>query len=133
MVRLGLKSKHANQGFTLLEVMLAVAVFAAAASILLMAGSGTLQKVQLLEEKTLAVQVAENYLSELRWTKKKQSGNTEKEIKFADREWLVKSVIKTTENKGILRVEIAVERKLSWREDEYQLATLVAFMEADAT
>ncbi|MBU2712199.1 type II secretion system minor pseudopilin GspI [Zooshikella harenae] len=129
-----MKSKNANQGFTLLEVMLAVAVFAAAASILLMAGSGSLQKVQLLEEKTLAVQVAENYLSELRWTKKKQSGNTEKKITFADREWSVKSTTKKTDNKGILRVEISVERQLSWREDEpYQLATLVAFMEADAS
>ncbi|MGI0117665.1 type II secretion system minor pseudopilin GspI [Zooshikella sp. RANM57] len=129
-----MKLKNANQGFTLLEVMLAVAVFAAAASILLMAGSGSLQKVQLLEEKTLAVQVAENYLSELRWTKKKKSGDAEKKITFADREWLVKSTIKKTDNKGIIRIEISVERKLSWREDEpYQLATLVAFMEADAS
>ncbi|GCW92103.1 type II secretion protein GspI [Escherichia coli] len=49
-----------KRGFTLLEVMLALAIFALAAMAVLQIASGTLSNQQILEEKTVAGWVAEN-------------------------------------------------------------------------
>lgn len=49
-----------KRGFTLLEVMLALAIFALAAMAVLQIASGALSNQQILEEKTVAGWVAEN-------------------------------------------------------------------------
>ncbi|MGQ7109899.1 type II secretion system minor pseudopilin GspI, partial [Escherichia sp. TWPC-MK] len=49
-----------KRGFTLLEVMLALAIFALAATAVLQIASGALSNQQILEEKTVAGWVAEN-------------------------------------------------------------------------
>ncbi len=49
-----------KRGFTLLEVMLALAIFALAATAVLQIASGALSNQQVLEEKTVAGWVAEN-------------------------------------------------------------------------
>mgnify|MGYP000078480030 FL=1 len=48
-----------KRGFTLLEVMLALAIFALAATAVLQIASGALSNQQILEEKTVAGWVAE--------------------------------------------------------------------------
>ena len=52
-----------KRGFTLLEVMLALAIFALAATAVLQIASGALSNQQILEEKTVAGWVAENQSS----------------------------------------------------------------------
>lgn len=49
-----------KRGFTLLEVMLALAIFALAATAVLQIASGALSNQHVLEEKTVAGWVAEN-------------------------------------------------------------------------
>ncbi len=49
-----------KRGFTLLEVMIALAIFALAATAVLQIASGALSNQQILEEKTVAGWVAEN-------------------------------------------------------------------------
>ena len=49
-----------KRGFTLLEVMLALAIFALVAMAVLQIASGALSNQQILEEKTVAGWVAEN-------------------------------------------------------------------------
>ena len=54
-----------KRGFTLLEVMLALAIFALAATAVLQIASGALSNQQILEEKTVAGWVAENQTAQL--------------------------------------------------------------------
>ena len=62
-----------KRGFTLLEVMLALAIFALAATAVLQIASGALSNQQVLEEKTVAGWVAENQTA-LRTTGGQASG-----------------------------------------------------------
>ncbi len=58
-------SSHRNQnGFTLIEIMVALVIFAVLSITLLTRLGGDIRSQQLLEEKTLASVVAENVLSE---------------------------------------------------------------------
>ena len=53
------------QGFTLLEVLVALAIFALVAASVLSATARSLQTASRLEEKTLAMWIADNRLTEL--------------------------------------------------------------------
>ena len=121
------------RGFTLVEVMVALAVVAIAVPALLVALYQQIDNTGYLRDRTLAQMVASNKLAEMRLViaatrdlkKEKADGNLE----FADREWFWRSEIAQTEVPGFFRLEV----KVSDEEDEetQPLYTLVAFMSAD--
>jgi len=122
-----------QRGFTLVEVMVALAVVAIAVPALLVALYQQIDNTGYLRDRTLAQMVASNKLTEMRLViaatrnlkKEKADGNLE----FADREWFWRSEIEPTEVARFFRLEVQVTDK----EDEKAepLYTLVAFMSAD--
>jgi len=74
--------KTLSRAFTLLEVLVALAIFATVAAVVLVAAGRSLHNAARLEEKTLAGWIADNYVAELqlrrpvpRWTTRAVAGS----------------------------------------------------------
>ncbi len=81
-----------SKGFTLVEVMVALAVFAIAIVGLSKTFDGAVNNAARLEEKTFAHWVALNHIAQMRATGKLPSlGKQEAKDKLANREWLVEA------------------------------------------
>jgi general secretion pathway protein I len=98
-----------NKGFTLLEVLVALAVFAVAAIALMRVSESQLQLSARLEDKTFAHWVALNMVSEMQanqdWP---DLGEQTGKVSMAGRDW--KIIVKTlaTPMKRVRRVEVTV-------------------------
>jgi general secretion pathway protein I len=94
------RRKKANQGFTLLEVMLAMAVFAIAGISLLAVSDNNYRHISHLEEKMFANWVASNQLVNATLAKNWPPKNNKKgEEELAGRKWYwQQKVIKTANN-----------------------------------
>ncbi|WP_068546224.1 type II secretion system minor pseudopilin GspI [Thalassotalea crassostreae] len=119
--------KFANQhkGFTLLEVLLALAVFAFAGTALLSSTGNTLLGTSHIERVTLAQWIASNQLVEANldqnWPPKKASGTVE----LADRDWYWTQTITATEDKNMRHINVAVFENES---DEFSIADLTSYV-----
>jgi general secretion pathway protein I len=120
-------------GFTLVEVMVALAVVAVALPALLMSLYQQVDSTAYLRDKSMAHMVAANKLAELRIISRarqsllrgRDSGVTE----MADREWHWWIESRATEVDQFYRFEIRVAASVEER--ERPLHTLVAFLSAD--
>ena len=121
------------RGFTLVEVMVALAVVAIAVPALLVALYQQIDNTGYLRDRTLAQMVASNQLAEMRLSiaakreLSKQKANGMRE--FADREWFWRSEIAETEVGGFYRLEVAVAAEEG--EKAAPLYTLVGYMSSD--
>ncbi|MGH8492088.1 MAG: type II secretion system minor pseudopilin GspI [Moraxellaceae bacterium] len=107
-----------HQGFTLLEVMVALVIFAIAALALLRAQNSQLSTDQHLEEKTLAHWVALNHLADLRLQKTfPEIGQGEATAKMAGREWLISSKVQATPTQNVRLLIISVAPKAEGNAD----------------
>jgi len=121
------------RGFTLVEVMVALAIVALALPALLVALSRQVDATGYLRDKSIAQMVASNKLTELRIVSRarqsvlqgRESGSSE----MADREWYWWMDSQPTEVPEFYRVEIDI----ALEEDgaEQPLYTLVAFLNGD--
>lgn len=98
-----------ERGFTLLEVLIALAVFAvSAAALLRQVHQGTAQQ-RLLEERTEAVWVAEDRLAVIAaapaWPRLGRSSET---VSARGRDWLVTTEVQPTPLAELRRVEVGV-------------------------
>ena len=117
-------------GFTLIEVMIALAVFAIVAAALSRNASLGIQQAVRVEEQTLAWMVATNALNEIlipsrelgRYFGTNREGY---EVSAADREWQVEVRFVSTEDPDLKRVEVAVS--LSENPDRI-LAAITGFL-----
>ena len=129
MTSAGSLRSRAN-GFTLIEVMVAMAVVAVALPALLFALIQQVDGTGYLRERTLASWVAANKLSELQLIVANSgtipSGDLEGESRFADRDWHWGIEQQTTELPGFIRIEIAIGL-LDDQEQQY-LHRTVAFL-----
>lgn len=96
-------------GFTLLEVLVALAVVAIAMGALLSSGGNVALSASRLEDKVFAHWVANNRMLELRVLQgatapRDQSGSTE----LAGRQWSWKQQVSSTEVDRVYKVEISV-------------------------
>ena len=122
-----------NRGFTLVEVMVALAVVAVALPALLVALSQQVDATAYLRDKSMAQLVAANKLVEIRiLSRVRQSllkGRDSGVAEMGDREWYWWIESKATEVPEFQRLQIDVAAR---EEDEKQpLFTLVAFMGSD--
>lgn len=120
-------------GFTLVEVMVALAVVAIALPALMGALSQQVDATAYLRDKSMAQLVAANKLTEIRLlaqaTNKLFDGRDSGIAEMGDREWYWWIESKATEVTQFRRLQIDVAAS---EEDEKQpLYTLVAFMSAD--
>lgn len=100
------------RGFTLLEVMIALVIFAIAALALLRAQNSQLATDQHLEEKTLAHWVALNHLADMRLQKAfPEVGQGEATSKMAGRDWLITTKVQATPTQNVRLLVISVAIK----------------------
>lgn len=115
-----------QRGFTLLEVLVALAVFSVAAISLMKVSESQLRLSQRMEEKTFAHWIALNMITEMQtgqdWP---NLGEQTGKVSMAGREWKV--VIKTQETpvKEVRRVEVAVGLAPTDFTDEMESVTLL--------
>lgn len=100
-----------QQGFTLLEVMLALTIFAVIATTIMNASSQGINSIIRLEEKTLASWLAENKLTELRLSKQFSIGEKKEQVKMAKQDWQITTKTEKTKLPNIYRISILVGRK----------------------
>lgn len=101
-----------NKGFTLLEVLVATAIFAIAAIGLLNAQNTQIRTDQHLDEKTFAHWVALNHLAELQLKKAfPDAGEGESSDSMAGRDWTVTTKVQATPSPNVRLLTIAVAEK----------------------
>lgn len=97
------------QGFTLLEVLVALAIFALVAASVLSATAHSLQTASRLEEKTLAMWIADNRLTELQLSQSPVAdGREQGEVEFAGRRWQWQSEVQGTSEPDMRRITLWV-------------------------
>lgn len=97
------------RGFTLLEVLVALAIFALVAASVLTASARSVRTASQLEDRTLAMWVADNRLSELQLADTPPpDGRDQGQVEFAGRRWLWQSEIQATSEPAMRRVTLWV-------------------------
>ena len=110
-----MKKRHAigagarHRGFTLLEVLVALAIVVLGMAALMSALSSAADSSIYLRDKTFAEWVALNRIEEVRLAlQRPQKGESEGEVELAGRKWQWKQEVVETEIKGILRIDVRV-------------------------
>lgn len=120
------KPVRAQAGMTLLEVLVALAVFAFAALALIKTVSETSAGVSHLEDKTLAHWVAQNRLALTQLAESFPAAGVERgEAEMGGRRWYWAVLVKETTDKDLRRVEVEVRDA---EEAENPIETLVGFV-----
>ena len=117
--------KIQSRGFTLLEVLIALAIFAICALVILEQTSLSISQQTNLEEKTLALWVAENQFAALRLEKSwPDTGTTEVQTSSSHRDWQVQQVVEGTANPLLRKVTVSVSRE----DQDHSLVSLTGFI-----
>lgn len=117
--------RRAVRGFSLIEVLVAMAIFAVLASTLVFQTGVYSEQVFRLEDKTVALWVAQNAIDEVRLARGPLGdGAHDDEVEMAGRAWEVATVISPTSRPAFHRVDVSVMRA---GEDDTVLS-LVAFV-----
>ncbi|UCQ26583.1 type II secretion system minor pseudopilin GspI [Edwardsiella tarda] len=100
-----------KRGFTLLEVMIALAIFALVAMAVLQIASSALNNQQILEEKTVATWVVENQTALLYlMTREQRAVRYHGDSEMAGSRWYWRTTPLKTDNDLIQAVDIEVSR-----------------------
>jgi general secretion pathway protein I len=123
-----IKPKSALSGFTLIEVMIALSIFAVMAAAISRTASQNADTTLYLEEKTLASFVAENRLNKLKLSGFPAVTQTKDSEEMAGREWQITTKVEETQLAGFRRIEVQVAKKI---DKENPLVSLTGFMGKD--
>jgi general secretion pathway protein I len=116
------------QGFTLLEVLVALAILAIALAAVIKTTTENVENTRYLRDRTLAHWVAMNVLTEIHVQKKWPSlGKKEGTAMMAEREWFWIVKVSETVDEELRRLDVQV---FYHREDEEPVALLVGFVGA---
>lgn len=98
-----------HRGFSLLEIVVALAIFATATLSMLAFSTRIVQQQTRLEQKTLALWVAENTLAELRMQQPwPRSGYHEYRVKNMGQQWRVDVRVQDTTRARLRRIQVDV-------------------------
>lgn len=118
-----------NGGFTLVEVLVAVAVLAIALAAVIGAMAQQANNAGYLREKTLALWVAHNRLAELQLeAEPPATGRSDGKVEMSGVEWTWRVAVAGTEDDHLNRVDIEVFR--NGKDDPAALASLTGFLPA---
>jgi len=102
-----------GRGFTLIELLIAVAIFAVVAITVYTRSGESIRQLGSLEERTLALWVAENELAAIRVTRSSSdtpmpTGTVGRQVSMGGREWRVQVKVTDTSNPWLRRADIQV-------------------------
>jgi general secretion pathway protein I len=106
-------SRVTTRGFTLIELLIAVAIFAVVAITVYTRSGESIRQLGSLEERTLALWVAENELAAIRVTRSSSdtpmpTGTVGRQVSMGGREWRVQVKVTDTSNPWLRRADIRV-------------------------
>lgn len=108
--RLHVGARSHGRGFTLIEVLVALAIVAIGMTALLSALSSSADSTSYLRDKTFAEWVALNRIEEVRLAAKMpEEGKSDGDSELAGRKWKWQQEVLKTEVAGILRVDVKVK------------------------
>jgi len=121
------------RGFTLLEVLVALAIFALVAASVLGVSARSLQTAARLEDKTLAMWIADNQLNDMQLAPTVPGvGNQQGQVDFANRQWQWQSTVEDTSEPTMRRITVWVatrdERGRGGEIKDRAVASLVGFV-----
>ncbi len=102
-----LQSQNAQRGMTLLEVMVALAIFATAALAVIQAVSQHVNSLNYLEEKTLASMVADNQMAAI-YLQSSPNLNQKGQTQMANRTWYWQVSAVETSNDLLRAMDVSV-------------------------
>ena len=122
-----------QKAFTLIEVLVALTIFALCAAVLSAQSTSTLHNRQRLMEHQVALWVARDRLTEMRVNKKlgvarEQVVDVYSEVVQAGMHWDVHSVIESTADKQLKRVTVSVSRQSEAGVEVSSAVQLMAFL-----
>lgn len=98
-----------ERGFTLIEVLVALFVFAVAMTVLVQSGTHRAQNLNYLRDRTLASWIAADRITAIRLEPEAIStGSRDGEVVMARRTWFWEAEVSTTEDDTVRRIEVAV-------------------------
>lgn len=101
---------NAQRGFTLLEVMVALAVFATLSAAVFSASQFVLSRGAALEERLFATWLADNQLNELSLHAGLRPGHQRLDRHFAQRDWWLSQTIERSTDPRLYKVQLSVGR-----------------------
>jgi general secretion pathway protein I len=120
-------SPHRHAGFTLLEVLVAVAVLALALTAIISGGGNAARAAALMRDKTLALWVAHNRLAEIElqptWP---QLGSSSDDVKLGGEDWTWRANVIGTQDPTLRRIDIRVGKRGD--SSDYGYASLSSFI-----
>lgn len=124
---MGMSLNSRSTGFTLIEVMVALAIFGVAVTSLTGTFQSNINNSLRLKDKTLATWVAQNKLVELKFANQAPSTTKKSEkVEFANRPWIVETSGEKT-LQGILVKAVIDVKSGEENGDDGVLATLETF------
>lgn len=118
-----------SRGFTLLEILIALAILAIVSIALLSQSRHSVETRSALHDKTLGLWIAEDYMdimrAEERWP---ASGESSEEVEVNEREWQVTTLVIETARPDMRRVTVAVNTQSSSGEFDKPVVELTSFI-----
>ena len=113
-------------GFTLIEIIIALVVISVALGAVISTTGSSVSHGSHLKEKTIALWVAENFLTEVSVSKQwPATGQQSEQAMMAGKQWYIQNKVTQTPDKLMRRLDVSV---FSDHKHEQQLVTLVAFV-----
>ena len=120
-------SSRSQQGFTLIEVLVAVAILAVALGAIISGGSSYANNAAYLRDKTMANWVAHNLLNQWHLSGEyPNAGERNGEAEMAGREWVWDAKISKTPDPDVRRVDISV--RLEEQDEDERLISVSGFL-----
>jgi general secretion pathway protein I len=115
-----------QQGFTILEVLIAMAILAIAGTAVVRAAGEHMTAIDTLKQVTFTSWVAENRLVEIQLeTKWPPSNNKKGKMEMAGTEWFWQQKVEKVDDKNMRKVTVMVMASEDDKEPVYQLSTYI--------
>jgi general secretion pathway protein I len=120
------------RGFTLIEVVVALAILGIGMLAVFKTIGDTVNNVEVLRDRSFAEWIADNRITEIRLTGEMPSvEETAGEVEFAGRQWHWVTTVSQTQVRGLRRIDVSVRRDED--PEDSSIVTLSGFVGAVAT